>query len=88
MELTSAVDVPVTVNTVWTGPAGVILYPTHAVMDRFNIYISTATVGSFGRNDSGNYTCVASANSTSVFLSDSASKSSTIYLTVGMGVPI
>ena len=88
VELTSAVDVLVTVNTVWTGPAGVILYPTHTVMDRFNIHISTATVGSFTRNDSGNYTCMASANSTSVFLSESTSKSSTINLTVGMGIPI
>ena len=72
MELSPAVDVPVTVNTVWTGSAGfrttstsqpvidgVTTYSTHIY-----VYTSTAMISSFGRNQSGVYTCAATLHST------------------------
>ena len=66
VELSQSVDVPVAVSTMWTGP------------DNFNIvtqqmgstttYTSTVMVSSFGRNQSGDYTCIATVNSTSQFI--------------------
>ena len=61
VELSPAVNVPVTVNTVWTGPDEVALSPTTPVMKNFTRYTSTAMVNSFGRDQSGNYTCTATA---------------------------
>ena len=68
VELSPAVDVPVTVNTLWTGPDGVTLVP---VMESLT---STAIVSSFGRDQSGVYTCMATVRSTSVFITDSSSQ--------------
>ena len=82
MELSPAVDVPVTVNIVWTGPAGVTLSNTPTMMNSLSVYTSTAEIGSFRRNDSGNYTCIANVNPTSSF---NWSRLNTTELTVGMG---
>ena len=74
MELSPAVDVPVTVNTVWTGPNGFMTTNiAQSVMGINTTYTSTAMVNSFGRNQSGNYTCTATVSSltTSPFLMDS-----------------
>ena len=87
VELSPAVDVPVTVNTVWIRPAGATLSITPTVMNSINMYTSTATVSSFGRKDSGNYTCMAYVNFTSLFHNVVTSKSRTADLTVGMGMP-
>jgi hypothetical protein len=66
VELNPAVDIPVTVNTVWNGPAGVQILPNDTIMQQsLSVYISTAMISSFGRNESGNYSCIASINSTS-----------------------
>ena len=68
-------DVPVTVNTVWTGPDGFMATNTaQPVMGSTTTYTSTAIVTSFGRNQSGNYTCMATVSSltTSQFLMDSS----------------
>ena len=62
--LSPAVDVPVTVNTVWTGPDGfMISNAAQPVMGSSTTYTSVAMVSSFGRNQSGNYTCTAIVNS-------------------------
>ena len=72
VELSLAVDVPVTVNTVWTGPDGFMTTNTaQRVMGSNTTYNSTATVSSFGRDQSGNYTCTAIFSSTSSFLNNS-----------------
>ena len=76
---------PVTVNVSaeWTRPDGVILSLTTPVMVNSTRYTSTAIVSSFGRNQSGVYTCTAIVRSTSPFLTDSRSKSGKARVTVG-----
>ena len=88
VELSPAVhvDVPVIVNTVWTGPDGVTLSPTTPSMENLTRYTSTAMVNSFGRDQSGNYTCTATVSSTSLFLTDSGSLSGTGRVTVGKNI--
>ena len=72
VELSPAVDVPVTVNTVWTGPDGFMTTNTaQPVMGSTTTYTSTTMVSSFGRDQSGNYTCTANVISSSSFLTDS-----------------
>ena len=83
VELSPAVDVPVTVNTVWTGPDGFMNTSTaQPVMGSTTTYTSTAMVSSFGRDQSGDYTCTATVNSTSSFITGSMGSSST-RVTVG-----
>ena len=57
VDLDPAVDVPVIVNTEWTGPDNVALYPSYVFMVNLTRYVSTINVSSFGRGQSGNYTC-------------------------------
>ena len=86
MELSSIVDLPVTVNTVWTGPAGFTTTNTaQLVMGSATTSSSTATVSSFGREKSGYYTCTATVGAmvSSLYLSDSNPLSETIIFTVG-----
>ena len=60
MELDPAVDVPVTVNTAWSGPDGTaITSATRAEMKSFTLYVSLSTLHSVESADSGNYTCMA-----------------------------
>ena len=69
VELSPAVDVPVTVTTVWTGPDGFMTTnTTQTVMGSNTTYTSVVMVSSFGRNQSGNYTCTATISSTAPFL--------------------
>ena len=83
VELSPAVDVPVTVNTVWTGPDGFMTTNTAQRMENTTTYTSTAMVSSFGRDQSGNYTCTATVNSTSSFIINSGSISDTANVIVG-----
>ena len=46
-------------------------------------YTSTAMVSSFGRDQSGVYTCTATVSSASSFITDSGSQSGTAIVTVG-----
>ena len=61
VELSPLVDVPVTVTTEWTGPAGFMTSNTAQPVMGSNptTYTSTAMVSSSrsGRDQSGNYTC-------------------------------
>ena len=83
VDLDPVVDVPVTVNTVWTGPAGFVRTTTaQPVMGSTTTYTSTAMVSSFGRDQSGVYTCTATVNSTSSFIDGSMEFAST-RVTVG-----
>ena len=60
VELNSFVDVTVNMNTQLSGPAGVTITPlTNSVMVNTTRYTSTSMVSSFGRNQSGEYTCTA-----------------------------
>ena len=75
VELSPAVDVPVTVNTVWTGPTRLMSNNTaQPVMGSATMatYTSTAIVRSFERDQSGNYTCTATVSSVSPFITTSS----------------
>ena len=83
VELSPAVDVPVTVNTVWTGPDGFMTTNTaQPVMGSTTTYTSTAMVSSFGRDQSGDYTCTATVrpNPTSTYLTGSGVLSNTTFI--------
>ena len=86
MELSTLVDidVPVTVTTMLTGPAGFTINNDAAQLatGSTSIYTSTTTVRSFGRDESGIYTCLATVSSVSSFLRDSMASIST-RVTVG-----
>ena len=65
------------VNTEWTGPNE---FSENGMAQRIGsttTYTSTAMVSSFGRDQSGDYTCTATVNSTSSFITNSASLSAT-----------
>ena len=66
-----------TVNTEWTGPNGFSENEMAQRMGSTTTYTSTAMVSSFGRDQSGNYTCTATVNSINVTVSSS------IRVTVG-----
>ena len=83
MELSPAVDVPVTVNTVWSGPAGFNITNTpQPVLGYTTTYISTAIVREFGRNQTGNYTCTATVVSVSTVV-PASSESDMEFITTG-----
>ena len=85
VELSPAVDVAVTVNTVWTGPAGFSTTNTaQPVMGSNTTYTSTAIVRSFGREQSGNYTCRATLTFESSFIEASGPKSGIAFITTGI----
>ena len=84
VELSPSVDVPVTVNTVWTGPAGFsTTNTTQAKTGRTTTYTSTAMVNSFGRAQSGNYNCTATISSSFSFITGTSSHSGIAEVTVG-----
>ena len=86
VELSNVTDIPVTVNMVWTGPAGFNTTKiTQHVTGSTTTYISTVMVNSFRRDQSGVYTCTATVRpmKMSEFLSDSNSLSERMYITVG-----
>ena len=77
-------DVPVTVNTVWTGPAGFRTTNTAQIIIGSNTtYTSTVMVRSFGREQSGVYRCNTAAESMSTFISDSNQQTGEITITTG-----
>ena len=84
VELSPAVDVPVTVNTVWTRPDGFMTTNTaQPVMGSTSNYTSTMTVDSFGRDQSGNYACDATVTSNSQYLPTGSSESGSKNVTTG-----
>ena len=86
MELSAAVDVPVTVNTVWTRPDGFTAEDSglvQPVMGSTATFTSTTTVSSFEREKSGNYYCTSNINSIPPFLVGSIQTNGTAGVTVG-----
>ena len=75
-------DIPVTINTVWSGPDGFTEeeYLVPLDMGSTTTYTSRVMVSSFGRNQSGVYTCI--YNTTIASESHSA-----FIITSSMGVP-
>ena len=78
VELSHSVDVSVTVNSEWSGPDGFVTANTaQPVMGSSTTYTSTVMVRSFGRDQSGNYTCRANVSSTSPYIMSSMDMSTT-----------
>ena len=73
-------DVPVTVDTVWTAPARTMVTPTSSVMESLTRYTIMAMVNA-SRN--GDYTCQATVSSSSQFITDSEMISGSTTITVG-----
>ena len=84
VELSPLVDVPVNVNTVWTGPDNFNSNMMAQQMGSTTTYTSTVMVSSFGRDQSGDYTCTATVSSnTSLVLNESDAQFETAYITTG-----
>ena len=82
VELSPAVDVPVTVNTLWTGPDG--FMTTNTAQPAFgNTYSSSVIISSFGREKSGNYTCSVSVSSANSILTTSEIRAGSARVTTG-----
>ena len=87
IELSEAVNIAVTVNTVWSGPPGTQFTTTTSVATTMTAttYTSTATISSVGTSDSGEYTCTATVSSTSnSFVLASGGATGSTSVTVGM----
>ena len=77
-------DVPVTVNTEWSGPNGFSSIQINlSAVSGLNSYESTALVTSFSRSYSGNYTCRALIHPEHSALIQTASVLVTLSVTVG-----
>ena len=86
MELSPAVDVPVTVNTVLTNPDGFMNTSTaQTVMGSNTNYATTFMISSFRRSNSGLYACGAHLASmpTNAYISDSNIVSHSVRVTTG-----
>ena len=80
LELSLAVNVPVTVTTEWTAPAGTTVTPTSSLMESLTRYTIIAMVDA-ARN--GDYTCQAALSSSSQFITDSGMTSGSATIAVG-----
>ena len=59
VELSPAVDVPVSISTVWTGPdESSLVYTNPPIRMSFTHYISTAVLKDIDLADSGEYACI------------------------------
>ena len=81
VELSPAIDMPVTVNTEWTGPALTTVTPTSIMMESLTRYTAMAMVDA-ARN--GSYVCQATVSSSSQFTTGGGSMSASTIITVGM----
>ena len=80
-------DIPVIVNIELRDPAGSPLATTAPSVSGFT-YTTSATISSFGRSDSGVYTCTAgvSPSPSNPFLSSSSLRSETFRVTTGEAI--
>ena len=81
VELSPSVDVPVTVETVWSGPASTTVTTTNLMMESLTRYIILGMVDE-ARN--GSYTCQATVSSSSEFTTGGGMTSGSTTITVGM----
>ena len=76
------VDVPVTINVQIYNPSGLEL-TTNVSSVIGSTYIFTSVISLFGRLHSGEYSCTNTASSTSLFVTDSRSLSTSANISVG-----
>ena len=85
-ELSPAVNVPVTVNTVLTNPDGFTRTSTAAelVVGSSTSYSSTFLISPFRRSNSGLYDCRATVSlASNAYISDSSTETHTVRVTTG-----
>ena len=85
VELSPAVDIPVNVNTEWNSPDMTMVTTTSSVMESLTRYTIMANIDA-ARN--GNYTCRASIDSSSQFITGSGMTSGLITITIGEYQPM
>ena len=86
VHITDATDISVTLKTIWTGPGQFVTISTsQPILESSTTYTSRAMISSFGRNESGKYTCTAglSSASTNLYVINSSATSSSIRITTG-----
>ena len=72
VKLSTAVDVPVTVNTMWTGPdESMTEHISQQVGVNLSSYIRTSMIRTVQKSNCDYYTCTANISSSSLFLSNS-----------------
>ena len=80
-------DVPVTVNTVWTGPNGFMATNRSLLtMATRDAYTTLVTIASVGRSQSGDYYCSVSIGSSSSMITNSSTTTAFTKVTVGENV--
>ena len=84
--LGSDIPWPVAINMIWIGPNSMVPIMTNQTLLSRGMRNASAmiTLHSFGRSDSGNYSCAAFLTSSSLLLNTSQSLSSTTVVTTGM----
>ena len=82
VELSPFIDVPVAINAELFDPTGRSL-TINPLLVSGSTYTMTAEINSFGRNQSGIYSCSISLTSTSLFLTGSRPKTASNHITVG-----
>ena len=88
VEISQLVDVPVTVTTVWTEPAGIMTTKiAQLIIGSATTYVSTIIINSFGREQAGVYNCITTVSSTSLFLNNSTGQTF-IIVRVGKAIII
>ena len=88
VDLSPLLDVPVTVIVQISGPSGVTFTNrTNSVTETTTRYTSTAMVSSFGRNQSGEYTCRATVRLVTEhpFINGSSGVTGMDRITIGTG---
>ena len=88
VELSQAVDVPVTLNTVWTGPDGFMATNRSLLtIETRDAYTTVVTIASVGRSQSGDYYCSVSIGSASSnMITHSSTTTAFTKVTVGENV--
>ena len=86
VHIMDAMDISVTLKAIWTGPGEFVTINTsQPILESSTTYTSRAMISSFGRNESGKYTCTAglSSASTNLYVINSSATSSFIRVTTG-----
>ena len=81
MESSPVVDVPVTLNTSWTGPEG--FTATNSSYLVVTTHTTKIVINSFERNKSGIYTCAVDLRSSSIYHANSSAISDSVQVTTG-----
>ena len=86
VELSSEANVPLSVNIALTGPAGFkTINTSQPVIGDMTTYTATATISSLERNQSGNYICAATLDSTlnNTYIVSSSTKNVSVQVITG-----